>query len=136
MIDCKIIINHTEIRINMEQFIIYSTLSNIALAYFFRSIHALCFSIIDASSRWGSTCRLHCCRSLIKMALEKTPLSDRWNIARYIRASFAIVGNCVLCILHHSKRSKEAMTTTDLFSKSRSQTSFSLTVLRRLLHHR
>ena len=35
----------------MEQFIIYSTLSNRALAYFFRSIHALCFSIIDASSR-------------------------------------------------------------------------------------
>ena len=37
MIDCKIIINLTEMRINMEQFII---LSNIALAYFFRSIYA------------------------------------------------------------------------------------------------
>ena len=106
MIDCKIIINHTEMRINMEQFIIYSTLSNIALAYFFRSIHALCFSIIDASSCWGSTCRLHRCRSWIKMALENTPLSDGADdagIARYIRASFVIVGNCVLCILHHSK---------------------------------
>ena len=42
------------------------------------------------------------------MALENTPLSDGADdavIARYIRASFAIVGNCVLCILHHSRRS-------------------------------
>ena len=127
----------------MEQFIIYSTLSSaaIALAYFFRSIHALCFSIIGASSRWGSTCSLHRCCSWINLALENTPLSDGVDdagIARYFRASFAIVGNCVLCILHHSKRSKEAMTSTDLISESRSQvtqaSNFSLTVLRRLLH--
>ena len=62
------------------------------------------------------------------MALENTPLSDGADdagIARYIRASFAIVGNCVFCILHHSKRSKEAMTSTDLISKSRSQASYS-----------
>ena len=47
---------------------------------------------------------------LIKMALENTSLSDGADdagIARYIRASFAIAGNCVLCILHHSQRSKE-----------------------------
>ena len=58
------------------------------------------------------------------MALENTPLSDGADdagIARYIRASFAIVGKRVLCILHHSKQSKEATTSTDLFSKSRSQ---------------
>ena len=58
------------------------------------------------------------------MALENTPLSDGADdagIARYIRASFAIVGYCVLCILHHSRRSKEATTSTDLFSMSRSQ---------------
>ena len=61
--------------------------------------------------------------------LENTPLSDgadNTRIARYIRAaSFAIVGNCVLCILYHSKRSKEAMTSTDLISESRSQASYS-----------
>ena len=60
------------------------------------------------------------------MALENTPPfdgADGAGIARYIRASFAIVGNCVLCILHLSKRSKEVMTSTDLFSKSRSQAS-------------
>ena len=71
------------------------------------------------------------------MALENTPLSDGADdagIAGYIRASFAIVGNCVLCILHHSKGSKEAMTSSDLLSNSRSQASYSLTVLRRLLH--
>ena len=44
------------------------------------------------------------------MALENTSLSDGADdagIARYIRASFAIVGNCVLCNLHHSQPSKE-----------------------------
>ena len=43
-----------------------------------------------------------------KMALENTPLSDGADdagMARYIRASFALVGNCVLCILLHSKGS-------------------------------
>ena len=62
------------------------------------------------------------------MALENTPLSDGADdarIARYIRASFAIVGDCVFCILHHSKGSKEAMTSTDLISESRSQASYS-----------
>ena len=62
------------------------------------------------------------------MALKNTPLSDGADdagIASYILASFAIVGNCVLCILHHSKRSKEAMTSTDLISVSRSQASYS-----------
>ena len=74
------------------------------------------------------------------MALENTPLSDGADdagIARYIRASFAIVGNCVLCILHHSKRSKEAMASTDLISESQTKhhiPPLKLTVLRRLLH--
>ena len=39
------------------------------------------------------------------MVHENTSLSDGADdagIARYTRASFAIVGNCVLCILHHS----------------------------------
>ena len=55
------------------------------------------------------------------LALENTPLSDGADdagIARYFRASFAIVGNCVLCIFHYSKGSKEAMTSTDLISES------------------
>ena len=33
--------------------------------------------------------------------------------------------NCVLCILNHSKRSKEVKTSTDLISESRSQASYS-----------
>ena len=41
----------------------------------------------------------------------------------------------MLCILHQSKRSKEAMASTDLISESRSQASYSsFKVLRRLLH--
>ena len=74
------------------------------------------------------------------MALENTPLSDGADdagIARYFRASFAItVGNCVSVVhLHHSKRSKEAMTSTDLYCKSRSQAYIPyLCMLRRLLY--
>ena len=66
------------------------------------------------------------------MALDNTDGEDDAGIARYFRTSFAIAGNCVLCILHHSKGSnyKEAMTSTDLIPESRSQAQWRRNVLK------
>ena len=66
--------------------------------------------------------------NMVRFSFLYPSTKDDAGIARYIRACLAIAGNCVLCSLHHSKRSKEARTSTDLFSKSGSHASYSLTV--------